>query len=55
MLIPGLIEFIAKMAPEIADGTVSETHVLAIGEIWKAFAAFFTSVVESQRRSRSDL
>ncbi|KAF8966949.1 clathrin-coated vesicle protein [Flammula alnicola] len=49
LLIPGLIEFVAKMAPLIHDGTVSETQSAAIGEVWKAFAALFTSTVEDQR------
>jgi len=51
MLMPGLIEYIAKMAPHVNDGSVSETHVAAIGEVWKAFSAFFSSVAEDQRKS----
>lgn len=45
-LMPGLIEYIAKMAPLVNDGSVSETQVAAIGEVWKAFSAFFASVAE---------
>ena len=48
-LLPALIEYVAKMAPLIDDGSASEQHVTAIGEIWKAFAALFTSAPEDQR------
>lgn len=46
MLIPGLIEYIAKMAPLVSDGSITEPHAAAIGEVWKAFSAFFASVSE---------
>ncbi|CAK5267776.1 unnamed protein product [Mycena citricolor] len=46
LLIPGLIEFIAKIAPMVMDGSVTETHVAAIGEVWKAFSAYYASVPE---------
>ncbi|KAJ6560948.1 clathrin-coated vesicle protein [Mycena sp. CBHHK59/15] len=32
MLIPGLIEYIAKMAPLVNDGSITEPHTAAIGE-----------------------
>lgn len=46
LLIPGLIEFIAKMAPLIHDGSISEAQGAAIGEVWKAFAALLTATAE---------
>ncbi|RDB24443.1 HEAT repeat-containing protein 5B [Hypsizygus marmoreus] len=49
LLIPGLIEYVAKVAPLVNDGTVSESQVTAIGEVWKAFSAFFASVPENHR------
>ncbi|KAJ7717234.1 hypothetical protein DFH07DRAFT_947473 [Mycena maculata] len=49
MLIPGLIEYIAKMAPLVSDGSISESHAAAIGEVWKAFSSFFTSVSENHK------
>ncbi|KAJ7637580.1 clathrin-coated vesicle protein [Mycena polygramma] len=49
MLIPGLIEYIAKMAPLVSDGSITETHAAAIGEVWKAFSAVFASVSEDHR------
>ncbi|KAF7337120.1 Clathrin-coated vesicle protein [Mycena venus] len=49
MLIPGLIEYIAKMAPLVSDGSITEPHAAAIGEVWKAFSAFFASVSEAYR------
>jgi hypothetical protein len=50
MLIPGLIEYIAKMAPLVNDGSISEPHAAAIGEVWKAFSAFFASVPEDHSK-----
>ncbi|KAJ7157551.1 clathrin-coated vesicle protein [Mycena crocata] len=49
MLIPGLIEYIAKMAPLVSDGSITEPHSAAIGEVWKAFSAFFISVPEDYK------
>jgi len=48
-LLPGLIEYVAKMAPLIDDGSASEQQLAAITEIWKAFSAFFNSAPEGQR------
>jgi HEAT repeat-containing protein 5 len=48
-LIPGLIEYIAKVSPAVADGSVSETSLSAISEVWKAFASFFNSTPEALR------
>lgn len=52
MLIPGLIEYIAKMAPLVSDGSITEPHAAAIGEVWKAFSAFFASVPEDHSEYR---
>jgi len=48
-LLPGLIEYIAKMAPLVSDGSITEPHAAAIGEVWKAFSAFFAAVPEDHR------
>ncbi|CAA7266119.1 unnamed protein product [Cyclocybe aegerita] len=49
LLLPGLIEFVAKVAPAVHEGSVSETQAAAISEVWKAFAALFTSTAEDLR------
>ncbi|KAL0567040.1 hypothetical protein V5O48_014955 [Marasmius crinis-equi] len=49
LLLPTLVEYIAKMAPHVKDGSITESHSLAIGEIWKAFFTFFTSLEEAER------
>jgi hypothetical protein len=49
LLIPSLIEYVAKMAPLFADGSISETQVAAVGEVWKAFSALFALVPEHHR------
>jgi hypothetical protein len=48
-VLPGLVEFIAKMAPLLNDGNISEARTAAVGEVWKAFSAFFSSIPENQR------
>ena len=53
LLIPGLIEYIAKMAPLVHEGSIPEPHVAAVGEVWKAFSAFFASVPEPYRQLAS--
>jgi hypothetical protein len=49
LLIPGLIEFVAKMAPAIHDGSIIESHAAAVGEVWRAFAALFAITLEEHR------
>lgn len=51
LLVPSLIEYIAKMAPLANDGSITESHATAIGEVWKAFSSFFASVAEEHRMS----
>lgn len=50
LLIPGLIEYVAKMAPLVNDASISEPQVTAVGEVWKAFSAFFSSVPDNHRK-----
>jgi hypothetical protein len=52
-LLPALIEFIAKMAPLMDDGTISEQQLTAIGEVWKTFAVLFASLPEDHQREFS--
>jgi hypothetical protein len=40
LLIPGLVQFIAKMTPYVHENQLTEVQLAAIGEIWKAFATF---------------
>ncbi|KAJ3852125.1 clathrin-coated vesicle protein [Lentinula lateritia] len=49
LLMPALIEYIAKMVPLVNDGSISENHATAISEVWKAFAIFFGSLTEGAR------
>ncbi|KAJ3730050.1 hypothetical protein DFJ43DRAFT_1000397, partial [Lentinula guzmanii] len=49
LLMPALIEYIAKMVPLVNDGSISESHATAINEVWKAFAMFFGSLTEAAR------
>ena len=46
LLIPGLVQYIAKMAPHVHEGTLTEVQLAGIGEVWKAFAAFFAATGE---------
>jgi HEAT repeat-containing protein 5 len=48
-LLPALIEYIAKMIPFVDDTSLSEQHLAAVSEIWKAFAVLFASVPDDQR------
>lgn len=50
LLMPALIEYIAKMVPLVNDGSISENHATAISEVWKAFAIFFGSLTEGARK-----
>ena len=50
LLIPGLIEFLAKMSPAIQDGSIIESHAAAVGEVWRAFAALFSITLEEHRK-----
>ncbi|KAJ7211147.1 hypothetical protein GGX14DRAFT_623566 [Mycena pura] len=37
------------MAPLVNNGSISEPHAVAIGEVWKAFSALFASVAEDYK------
>jgi hypothetical protein len=50
LLIPALVEFIAKMVPLVHEGSITESQAAAIGEIWKAFSIFFSTVSEDLRQ-----
>ena len=50
-LLPALIEYTAKMIPRVGDNSILPYHSAAIGEVWKALAAIFTSVAEDQSAS----
>lgn len=49
MLMPALIEYIAKMVLLVSEGYISGSHATAITEVWKAFALFFASLAETAR------
>jgi len=48
---PGLIEFVAQSAGMVEGGTLSDTRLAALDEVWKAFSLFFASVPEDLRES----
>ncbi|KAI0311044.1 clathrin-coated vesicle protein [Amylostereum chailletii] len=48
-LLPGMVEYVAKVAAFSGDDAVMQTHLPAIGEILKAFSTLFTSVAEDFR------
>ncbi|KAF8648973.1 hypothetical protein AX16_006087 [Volvariella volvacea WC 439] len=49
LLFPGLIEYMAKMAPQVHENTLSESQATGVSEVWKAFSAFFGAVPEEHR------
>ncbi|KAF7309872.1 Clathrin-coated vesicle protein [Mycena indigotica] len=49
LLVPGLVEYIAKMAPLVSDGTISGPHAAVVGEVWKAFSALYGFAPEEQK------
>jgi len=49
LLMPGLIEFVAQSAGMVEEGTLPETRLAALNEVWKAFSLFFASVPEDFR------
>lgn len=51
LLMPGLVEFIAKVAPLVHDGSVTEPQALAIAEVWKAFSGLFFSIPDDKRKA----
>ena len=51
LLIPGMVQYISKMAPLAHEGSIPEPRIAAAGEVWKAFSAFFASKLEPRRVS----
>jgi len=49
MLLPGMVEYVAKVAGMVADETVVQSHLPAVGEIIKAFDTLFTNIAEGLR------
>lgn len=52
LLIPGMVEYLAKVAALREDAATLQKHVLAAGEVVKAFGVLFTSVAEEIRTSQ---
>jgi len=46
---PGLIEFVAQSAGMVEGGTLPDTRLAALNEVWKAFSLFFASVPDDLR------
>lgn len=54
MLLPGMVEYIAKAAATAGDGgAVPDAVAAGVGEVWKAFSALLTAVSEDHRACRS--
>lgn len=51
LLLPALIQHIAKMVPRVDDGTVSEQQIISIDEVWKTFATLISLARDDQRQS----
>ena len=50
LLLPGMIECVATIAATDDEGSY-ERRSQVVGEIWKAFAALFTSTAEELRKA----
>lgn len=46
LLIPGMVEYLAKVAALRGDPPTLQKHVFAAGEIVKAFGVLFSTVAE---------
>lgn len=49
MLLPGMVEYVAKVAGMEADEAAVQSHLPAVGEIIKAFGTLFTNIAEDLR------
>jgi hypothetical protein len=49
MLLPGMVEYVAKVAGMEADEAAVQSHLPAVGEIIKAFGTLFASIAEDLR------
>jgi hypothetical protein len=50
LLLPALIQHIAKLVPQVDDGTVSEQQIISIDEVWKTFATLISLARDDQRQ-----
>ncbi|KAG2366768.1 armadillo-type protein [Suillus spraguei] len=49
LLLPALIQYVAKMVPWVDDGTMSEQQAISIDEVWKTFTTLVSLAKEEQR------
>jgi len=49
MLLPGMVEYVAKVSGMVADEAAVQSHLPAVGEIIKAFGTLFISIAEGLR------
>jgi len=49
MLLPGMVEYVAKVAGMEADEAAVQSHLPAVGEIIKAFGTLFANIAEDLR------
>lgn len=49
LLLPALIQYIAKIVPRVDDGTLSEQQIISIDEVWKTFATLLSLARDDQR------
>ena len=49
MLLPGMVEYVAKVVGMVADEAAVQSPLPAVGEIIKAFGTLFTNVAEDLR------
>ncbi|TFY57214.1 hypothetical protein EVG20_g8633 [Dentipellis fragilis] len=49
LLLPGMVEYVAKVAAQQGDGASGQDHLAALGEVLKAFGGLFTSIAEDLR------
>jgi hypothetical protein len=50
LLLPALIQYVAKMVPRVDEGTVSEQQAISIDEVWKTFATLVSLAKDEQRQ-----
>ena len=49
MLLPGMVEYVAKVAGMEGDEAAVQSHLPAVGEIIKAFGTLFANIAEELR------
>lgn len=50
-LLPGMVEYVAKVAGMAGEESALQSHLPAVGEIIKAFGILFTTIPEDLRES----